>query len=81
MTHDLTKPADTDEILAAFERGAVASSGGTPPLQPMSLGRVEWEHINRVLMDCQGEISDTARVLGIPRRSLQRKLVRYPPSR
>jgi two-component system response regulator RegA len=80
-THYLTKPADADEILAAFERGAVAPSGGTPPLQPMSLDRVEWEHINRVLMDCQGNISETARVLGIHRRSLQRKLARYPPSR
>jgi two-component system response regulator RegA len=76
-THYLTKPADADEILAAFERsdgpGAVA-----PATQPMSLDRVEWEHINRVLVDCGGNISETARVLGIHRRSLQRKLAKYP---
>jgi two-component system response regulator RegA len=77
--HYLTKPADTDEILAAFARG-----GGTqpaPPLQAMSLDRVEWEHINRVLMDCGGNISEAARVLGIHRRSLQRKLAKFPVRR
>jgi two-component system response regulator RegA len=80
-THYLTKPADADEIVAAFERGTSATSSDTPPLQPMSLDRVEWEHINRVLMDCQGNISEAARVLRIHRRSLQRKLSRYPPAR
>jgi two-component system response regulator RegA len=47
----------------------------------MSLDRVEWEHINRVLVDCGGNISEAARVLGIHRRSLQRKLSRYPARR
>ena len=77
----LPKPADADEILAAFERGK------TPPLNPPdpdyetpSLARVEWEHINRVLSDCGGNISKAARVLGIHRRSLQRKLQKYPPN-
>jgi two-component system response regulator RegA len=79
-THYLTKPADADEILAAFSRtpGERAESA---PLQPMSLDRVEWEHINRVLVDCQHNISEAARVLGIHRRSLQRKLTKYPPGR
>jgi len=76
-THYLTKPADADEILAAFERGDGPGSA-TPAAQPMSLDRVEWEHINRVLVDCGGNISETARVLGIHRRSLQRKLAKYP---
>jgi two-component system response regulator RegA len=80
-THYLTKPADADEIVAAFERDGHAPPAATPPLQPMSLDRVEWEHINRVLMDCQGNISEAARVLRIHRRSLQRKLARYPPAR
>lgn len=79
-THYLTKPADADEILAAFDRGAGARAD-TPRLQPMSLDRVEWEHINRVLVDCQGNISEAARVLQIHRRSLQRKLAKYPPMR
>lgn len=80
-THYLTKPADADEILAAFQKGPASEPTQTPSLQPMSLDRVEWEHINRVLMDCQSNISEAARVLRIHRRSLQRKLSRYPPSR
>lgn len=79
--HYLTKPADADEILAAFSRDSHAAGAATTPLQPMSLDRVEWEHINRVLVDCQHNISEAARVLGIHRRSLQRKLLKYPPAR
>ncbi len=81
-THYLTKPADADEILAAFERPAGGqSTGGTPVFQPMSLDRVEWEHISRVLVECGGNISEAARVLGLHRRSLQRKLAKYPSLR
>jgi two-component system response regulator RegA len=79
--HYLTKPADADEILAAFARDGQPSPSPLEPLQPMSLDRVEWEHINRVLVDCDHNISEAARVLGIHRRSLQRKLTRYPPGR
>ena len=43
-----------------------------------SLARAEWEHINRVLSDCGGNISEAARRLGIHRRSLQRKLLKNP---
>jgi two-component system, response regulator RegA len=78
----LTKPADADQILAAFEKNrqkpeakAAVSDAGTVP----SLARVEWEHIQRILTDCGGNISRAARVLGIHRRSLQRKLSKYPP--
>ena len=46
-----------------------------------SLARVEWEHIQRILADCGGNISQAARVLRIHRRSLQRKLTKYPASR
>ena len=46
-----------------------------------SLARAEWEHINRVLSDCGGNISEAARRLGIHRRSLQRKLQKYPPNK
>jgi two-component system, response regulator RegA len=77
-THYLTKPADADDVLAAFSR---ASSPPAPPPdepQPASLARVEWEHINRVLADCGGNVSQAARLLGIHRRSLQRKLSKYP---
>jgi len=51
---------------------------GEESLAP-SLARVEWEHIQRVLSDCDGNISKAARVLGIHRRSLQRKLQKHPP--
>jgi two-component system response regulator RegA len=77
-TNYLTKPADADQIIAAFEPESGAGAAVTPPARPMSLDQVEWEHINRVLMDCEGNISEAARVLRIHRRSLQRKLSKYP---
>lgn len=81
----LTKPCDTEQILAAFARygdgesvpaavGAPAEADATP-----SLARVEYEHIQRILSDCGGNISAAARKLGIHRRSLQRKLGKLPP--
>jgi two-component system response regulator RegA len=78
-TQYLTKPADADQILAAF--GGAAAAASTEHAQPMTLDRLEWEHINRVLVECDGNISETARVLGIHRRSLQRKLAKYPSQR
>jgi two-component system response regulator RegA len=75
--HYLTKPADADEILAAFNRGTAPQPAPDGAL-PASLARVEWEHINRVLSDCGGNVSQAARLLGIHRRSLQRKLAKYP---
>jgi two-component system response regulator RegA len=75
--HYLTKPADADEILAALT-GAAGSPPPAVPQKPMSLDRVEWEHINRVLVECQGNVSEAARLLGLHRRSLQRKLSRFP---
>ena len=76
----VSKPADADEVLAAFERSDRPPLSGTQPgpLAP-SLARAEWEHINRVLGDCGGNISEAARRLGLHRRSLQRKLQKYPP--
>jgi two-component system response regulator RegA len=72
----LTKPANADQIVAAFD--------GTQPAddtQAPSLARVEWEHIQRILADCGGNVSQAARVLNIHRRSLQRKLAKRPASR
>lgn len=72
----LTKPANADQIVAAFD--------GTQPAddtQAPSLARVEWEHIQRILADCGGNVSQAARVLNIHRRSLQRKLAKRPVSR
>ena len=77
--HYLTKPADVDEILAAFARERPADP--LPPTAVPTLARVEWEHINRVLADCGGNVSQAARLLGIHRRSLQRKLAKFPSAR
>lgn len=76
----LPKPADADDILAAFARGA-AKDFNLPEIEPEtpSLARAEWEHIHRVLADCGGNISEAARRLGIHRRSLQRKLRKRAP--
>jgi two-component system response regulator RegA len=82
--HYLTKPADVDEVIAGFAKsGAVEVdvSGPDPTVDTPSLARVEWEHINRVLADCGGNVSEAARRLGLHRRSLQRKLAKYPVRR
>jgi two-component system response regulator RegA len=79
--HYLTKPADADEILAALRRGESHESTPLPAGEPLSLARAEWEHINRVLVSVSGNISEAARRLGLHRRSLQRKLSKYPPVR
>lgn len=80
--HYLTKPADLDEILSAFARGEEAETSlDTQELQVPSLARVEWEHIQRVLADCNGNVTQAARLLGMHRRSLQRKLTKYPAPR
>jgi two-component system response regulator RegA len=79
-THYLAKPADADEILAAFEKGeGTAGSHDNDSYEPPSLARTEWEHIQRVLADCGGNISEAARRLKIHRRSLQRKLRKFAP--
>ncbi|QSQ12448.1 response regulator transcription factor [Myxococcus landrumensis] len=78
----LPKPADVDDILAAFERASGEPSLPAPEtFEAPSLARAEWEHIHRVLADCGGNISEASRKLGIHRRSLQRKLQKYPPAR
>lgn len=76
-THYLAKPVDADEIVSAFEKKSgnedveLASS-------PLSVNRLEWEHIQRVLAENDGNISATARSLNMHRRTLQRKLGKIP---
>lgn len=78
--HYLSKPADADEILAALFRNNESNiTLSEADFVAPSLARAEWEHINRVLSDCNGNISEAARRLGMHRRSLQRKLSKYPP--
>jgi len=78
--HYLGKPADVDQIMAAYREIASGGAEKTTPAMVPSLARVEWEHIQRVLSDCSGNISQAAKLLGIHRRSLQRKLLKYPPT-
>jgi len=72
----LAKPVDADDLVYAFDR---AGSSDTPPNEkPMSLQRVTWEHIDRVLQQHNGNVSATARALSMHRRTLQRKLAKRP---
>jgi two-component system response regulator RegA len=72
----LCKPAGIDEILQAFE--GTAETPAEVPAEPISVERLEWEHIQRVWQDNDGNISATARALGMHRRTLQRKLQKRP---
>ncbi|WP_227369579.1 response regulator transcription factor [Halomonas sp. M20] len=76
----LCKPADADEILAAL-----GCDQGNPDIDiadnPPSINRVTWEHIQKVLQEYDGNISATARALGMHRRTLQRKLQKRPVRR
>jgi two-component system, response regulator RegA len=76
-THYLAKPADADEILAAFGR-TEGDAQAPVASKPLSVARLEWEHIQKVLNECDQNISETARRLGMHRRTLQRKLAKRP---
>jgi len=78
----LPKPADADDILAAFARGdAPALSPAQTGFSVPSLERLKWEHVNLVLADCGGNVSEAARRLNMHRRTLQRMLHKYPPGK
>ena len=77
--HYLGKPVDADQILAIYEARENDDATSSAKISVPSLARVEWEHIQRVLIDCDGNISLAAKRLGLHRRSLQRKLSKYPP--
>lgn len=71
----LTKPADVDDILAAFDGDTAVAVAARAP----SVEEVEWEHLQRVLVSADGNVSEAARRLGMHRRTLQRKLARGRP--
>ncbi len=72
----VTKPADADQVLAALDESPTQSDAA---IAVPSLAEAQWEHIQRVLAECNGNISEAARVLDIPRRTLQRKLKKLAP--
>ncbi|MGE5319441.1 MAG: response regulator transcription factor [Hyphomicrobiaceae bacterium] len=76
--HYLAKPADADEILGALLRDQPDAALEVSP-EPLSVARLEWEHIQKVLNEHGGNISATARALKMHRRTLQRKLDKNPP--
>lgn len=75
----LAKPVEIEDLLRSLG-GAPAAELPPEPVVP-SLDRVEWEHIQRVMASCEGNVSQAARLLGLHRRSLQRKLGKRPPQR
>ncbi len=76
-THYLAKPAGVEEILAALGREA-GDADAELPEAPLSVDRLEWEHIQKVLAEHDGNLSATARALKMHRRTLQRKLAKRP---
>ncbi len=76
-TQYLTKPANADEIVAAF--GHVANSDVPLSRRPVQIENLTWEHIQQVLLAHNGNISAAARTLNMHRRTLQRKLAKPPP--
>lgn len=75
--HYLTKPANADEIVSALHKNEGDSSVLISET-PLSVKRLEWEHLQKVLMQHDGNISSAARALNMHRRTLQRKLDKRP---
>ena len=76
----LPKPVGVDEVVRALN-GANAEQPESDEYTPLSVERLEWEHIQKVLQENDGNISATARSLGMYRRTLQRKLAKFPTPR
>jgi two-component system response regulator RegA len=74
----LSKPVKVDAILRLLNDERCLPLAESPSSHP-SLARVEWEHINDVVASCKGKICEAARLLGLPRQTLYRKLRRHPP--
>ena len=81
MVSDIRVPfqSDCDSKLKPAIYCLITLDRDSPKLPPPSLARAEWEHIQRILGDTGGNVSETARRLGITRRTLQLKLKKYPP--
>ncbi len=75
--HYLAKPADADEIVAALHKEQGDDSVEIKD-KPLSVRRLEWEHLQKILAEHGGNISAAARALGMHRRTLQRKLEKRP---
>lgn len=78
--HYLTKPIDIDDVERALHTDELANDEVPIPTEFQSLYRHEREYIEFVLAECEGNISQAARRLGLHRQSLQRKLRKYTPT-
>lgn len=78
--HYLTKPAEVEDIIKAFHHDQ-GNADIELHSEPMSAKRMEWEHLQKVLNDYDGNISAAARAMGMHRRTLQRKLGKKPVQR
>ena len=77
--HDyLAKPVDADQVVQALLGDGNREAGQAPPEHAPPLKRLEWEHIQRVMAESDGNVSEAARRLGLHRRTLQRKLSKRP---
>ncbi len=76
-TYYLAKPANADDIVAAFKK-TKGNAAAEIEEQNRSLNQIEWEHIQQTLIENEGNVSATARALGMHRRTLQRKLQKRP---
>ena len=73
----LPKPAEIDQIYEALTSSK--DSLPPPPSNPMTADRIRWEHIQRVFVQCNRNVSETARRLRMHRRTLQRILSKHAP--
>jgi two-component system response regulator RegA len=74
----LAKPVEIEAILSAFAANEPPTGEESAPDKPLSVDRLTWEHIQRVLNENAGNVSATARALKMHRRTLQRKLLKRP---
>lgn len=72
----LPKPVDLTALVRAL-RGEPAPA--TVPDVPLSADRIRWEHIHRLYEQCGRNVSETARRLGMHRRTLQRIMTKRAP--
>ena len=76
----LSKPASAVEVLAFLRKQLPPPQVEPASDSPLSLARMEWEHICRVMVACKGNKTRAAAMLDIPRFTLQRKLRKNPPA-
>lgn len=79
----VAKPVNVDSILSALQDREDGAPFPPSDIEaaPLSVDRLEWEHIQRVLLEHDGNISSTARALNMHRRTLQRKLAKKPSAK